>query len=191
MAMQRRSFLGAIPWVATAAARAAPPSALAALRAGGVVVLMRHAQTVAGVGDPPGFRLGDCATQRNLSDAGRAQARAVGAWFKREGLAASVVRSSAWCRCIDTATLAFGRAQTWPALNSFFDDRTGEPAQTQELVRALEQVNPGRFEAWVTHMVNIAALTGETLASGEALVVAAAAGRLRSLGRLQLPGGPT
>ena len=63
------------------------------------------------IGDPPGFRLGECATQRQLSETGREQAQRIGTWFSARGLAPAEVRSSAWCRCLDTATLAFGRAQ--------------------------------------------------------------------------------
>jgi phosphohistidine phosphatase SixA len=177
-------------------ARAAEPAAsaalaasapLAALRRGGAVLLMRHAQTDPGVGDPPGFRLDQCATQRNLSDAGRAQARAAGAWLAQQGLRPHAVRSSAWCRCIDTATLAFGRAEAWEALNSFFGDRSGEPGQSRRMLDALAQVRAGRFEAWVTHQVNISAFAGDFVGMGEAIVVRAAGGRVENVGRLQLP----
>ena len=76
-----------------------------ALRAGGHVALMRHADAPGGVGDPPGFRLDDCATQRNLSEKGRADAAKIGARLKLEGIAFEQVLSSPWCRCIDTAML--------------------------------------------------------------------------------------
>ena len=102
------------------------------LRQGGCVVLMRHAQTESGVGDPPGFTLGRCETQRNLSSAGRAQAARVGDAFRREDIAIASVRSSAWCRCTDTARLAFGRYTVWPAINSFFQgqgDHGARPGQ--------------------------------------------------------------
>ena len=76
-----------------------------ALRAGRHVALMRHADAPGGVGDPPGFRLDDCATQRNLSARGRADAVRIGARLKSEGIAFEKILSSPWCRCIDTATL--------------------------------------------------------------------------------------
>ena len=79
----------------------------AKLKAGGNVLLIRHASTESGLGDPPGFKLGDCTTQRNLNDEGRAQARRIGEWFSARGLKPARVRSSPWCRCLDTAALAF------------------------------------------------------------------------------------
>jgi phosphohistidine phosphatase SixA len=155
---------------------------IAALRSGGHVLVIRHAATVPGIGDPPGFRVDDCATQRNLSEDGRRDARALGARLAAAGVAFDQVLSSRWCRCLDTARLAFGRAEAWTALDSFFDDRAREPAQTAE-VRA-------RVAAWrgagtlvlVTHMVNIAALVGEGVAMGEAVAQARAgdAPRIRS-----------
>lgn len=172
-------LLALSPWPVLAAESVVP-----LLRRGGVAVLMRHAQTVSGVGDPPGFRLGDCSTQRNLSDAGREQARRSGQWFASQGLAPARVRSSAWCRCLDTARLAFGQAEPWPALNSFFDDRGTEPRQTAELRAALRDVPRGRFEVWVTHQVNITALTGEGTSMGEAVVVEPGADAPRVLGRI-------
>jgi hypothetical protein len=78
---------------------------LALVKAGGHALIMRHAQTVSGVGDPPGFRLDDCATQRNLSEAGRAQARAWSERLRAAGLASAPVLSSQWCRCLDTGRL--------------------------------------------------------------------------------------
>jgi hypothetical protein len=138
------------------------------LRAGRVAVLLRHAITDPGISDPDGFRLDTCSTQRNLSAEGRMQAQRIGAWFKARGLAPARVRSSAWCRCIDTATLAFGRAETWPALNSFFGDAGVRDRQSAALGAALPTIGVGTFEVWVTHQVNITALTGEFAQMGEA-----------------------
>jgi broad specificity phosphatase PhoE len=154
------------------------------LRQGGCVVLMRHAQTVAGVGDPPGFRLGDCRTQRNLSDEGREQARRVGEAFRQQGIVLSQVRSSAWCRCTDTADLAFGRHQVWPAINSFFRNNSGE-AQTREVLKAATSVRTPENWMLVTHQVNISALTGEFPAMGELFVTRPTGGdRLSVMARL-------
>lgn len=130
------------------------------------MVLMRHAQTVPGVGDPPGFRLGNCSTQRNLSDAGREQARQLGAAFAREGVRVDEVRSSAWCRCTDTAQLAFGRHTVWAPANSFFQGGDGT-AQTRELSRFVQDWPAPRNAVIVTHQVNMTALTGEFPAMGE------------------------
>ena len=76
-----------------------------ALRSGGHVALMRHTDAPGGAGDPPGFRIDDCATQRNLSEKGRADAEKIGSRLKREGIAFEKILSSPWCRCIDTAKL--------------------------------------------------------------------------------------
>ncbi len=159
------------------------------LRAGGVALMLRHATTDPGIGDPPGFRAGECATQRNLSDEGRDEARRIGAWFARQRLVPAAVRSSAWCRCLDTARLAFGTVAPWPALDSFFGQRTAgdERARLQALDAALRGIAPGRFEVWVTHQVNVSAATGEPVGMGEGVVVragAAAATRLPVLARL-------
>ena len=142
------------------------------LRAGGCAVLFRHAATEAGIGDPPNFRLGDCSTQRLLSDTGRAQSRRIGQRFKAQALQARSVHSSAWCRCRDTATLAFGEHSVLPALNSTFEDNSGQAAQTRLLRQRLAVIPAGQFEAWVTHQVNITALTGEWAGNGEAFIVA-------------------
>jgi len=176
IALQRRTF-GLVSLLGLAAgAGFGTPSRAATdaqfwdlLRAGGCVVLMRHAQTVPGVGDPPGMRLGDCATQRNLSEAGREQARRVGAAFARERIRVEEVRSSAWCRCIDTAELAFGRHTVWAPINSFFQGRQG-PEQTIAVLQAVQDLAAPRNLVLVTHQVNITALTGEYLAQGEVIV---------------------
>lgn len=164
-------------WLAWAGCLALPVTAQPAdpvaglLRQGGVAVMLRHAQTVAGVGDPPGFRIDLCSTQRNLSEEGREQAKRIGQWFQSQRLSPRAVLSSAWCRCIDTADLAFGRHVVWPALNSFFDGRQSEASQTAALRTALARIPAGQFEVWVTHQVNITALTGEVPSMGEALIV--------------------
>lgn len=174
--MQRREFLTAsalsltVPASLHAQTGAAPASGFwDLLRAGGCVVLMRHAVTVAGVGDPPGFRLDDCSSQRNLSDAGRAQASALGEAFRRERVQLAEVRSSAWCRCVDTANLAFGRHTVWSPLNSFF--QVGDRAsQTRAVLQAAAGLKAPANWMLVTHQVNMTALTGEFPASGEVFV---------------------
>ena len=168
--MFRRHFTGvllATPWLA----QAQPDALSARLRAGACVVLLRHAPTDPGIGDPPGFQLDRCRTQRNLSTGGRANAKRIGEWFKTRGLEPSAVQSSAWCRCKDTADLAFGRHKVWPALNSFFVESRTREAQTAQLLTALKEIPAGMFEVWITHQVNMTALTGEGMAMGEGLVL--------------------
>ncbi|MDH5286485.1 MAG: histidine phosphatase family protein [Betaproteobacteria bacterium] len=155
-------------------AHASADAAWAALKAGGHVLIVRHAQTVPGVGDPPQFRRDDCATQRNLSEAGREQSRSMGRRLREAGVAIGPVLSSAWCRCVDTAELAFGRVERYAPLDSFFGDRSREAAQTAALrERIRSHRGPGTL-VLVTHQVNITALTGEGPAMGEALVLAPA-----------------
>ena len=181
--MRRRELAGLalLPWVT---ARAADDTAfLRAVREGGCAVVLRHAQTVAGIGDPPGFALESCVTQRNLNDEGRAQARRIGEWFAGHGLRPVAVRSSVWCRCQDTARLAFGAVEVWPPLNSTFDDAALSSAATARLREALRAIPAAGFEVWVTHQVNITALTGRFAASGEGFVVDAA-GAVRAQARL-------
>lgn len=176
--MQRRQFQAFAFFAALSGGTArADDLWLPRLREGRCAVLLRHGQTTPGIGDPPGFQLGACGTQRNLSDEGQAASRRLGAWFRQRGLAPQAVRSSAWCRCKDTADLAFGQHVVWEPLNSTFDDarRSAAAAEgTAALRAALGAIPAGRFEVWVTHQVNITALTGEFVQMGEGLLVDAA-----------------
>lgn len=172
----RREFtLAGAAAIGTAAlpARAQAPGFWTLLREGGCVVLMRHALTEPGIGDPPNFKLGECGTQRNLSEAGRQQARRVGAAFTRERVTLDEVRSSAWCRCVDTAMLAFGQNTVWTPLNSFFGS-SGGPDQSNDVLRSVQGWMAPRNLMLVTHQVNVTALTGEYLSMGEILVTRAA-----------------
>ncbi len=182
--MKRRSALAAmaayLAQAPSSAQNSGPDSAqdsaqivAALMKAGGCVLMLRHAQTETGIGDPPGFALGQCSTQRNLSDEGRAQSRRLGAWFQAQGLRPRAVQSSAWCRCVDTATLAFGAPQLLPALNSTFGTSDKQPAQTRALKALLAGVPAGQFEVWVTHQVNMTDLCGAYPGLGEGFVVSA------------------
>jgi phosphohistidine phosphatase SixA len=158
-----------------------------ALRAGGHVVLIRHASTERGIGDPPGFRLEDCATQRNLSAGGRDEARRIGEAFRLRGIPVDEVLSSQWCRCLETARLAFGKAEAWPALNSNFNDpaRPAADKNREALARLSEMPKSGNL-VLVTHNFNIRDLTGESPAPGEMVVVAPLdAGGFRVVGKLR------
>lgn len=185
--MKRRHVLAGLglPWLGLPATASTADAALAELRRGGVAVLLRHAATEPGIGDPPDFRLGECSTQRQLSEQGREQSRRIGAWFSARGLVPADVRASAWCRCLDTATLAFGRSRVWTALNSFFGDRSVESSQSAALREALAKLPAQGFEVWVTHQVNISALTGVSPGMGEALVVRVSGGKVHNLARIR------
>jgi phosphohistidine phosphatase SixA len=158
-----------------------------ALEEPGVIVLFRHANAP-GTGDPPGFKLGDCATQRNLDAKGRAEARAIGEAFRRKGVKVGMVLSSQWCRSRETAALAFpGRVTDAPAFNSFFGNRAAEPEQTLAALDILLNWRGPGVLVVVTHQVNISALTGIAPQPGEGIVVQAANQALRLLGRLPPP----
>lgn len=140
------------------------------LRQGGYIVLIRHA-TAPGGGDPIDFDLSDCSTQRNLSQAGRDQSVAIGEAFRREQVPVLKVLSSQWCRCKDTAELAFGDYVEFPPLNSFFGRPEREAGQTAETLAYLgkEPVTDGNL-ILVTHQVNITALTSVFPGQGEVIV---------------------
>lgn len=159
------------PAAAQAERRADKAELLATWRQSGGVLLIRHAATEAGIGDPPGFVIGQCRTQRNLSEAGRQASRALGAWLQAQKFKPDAVRSSQWCRCQDTARLAFGAYEDWPALNSTFAGQ-GDPAAQQQALRERLQAMPvGRTEVWVTHQVIMTGLTGAYPGLGEGFVV--------------------
>jgi len=190
--MLRRSFLGMLALLGARPAVAGDADGeelWRRLREGGYVVLMRHAATVPGVGDPENFKLGVCATQRNLSDRGREDARRIGTAFRERHVPVSQVLSSRWCRCVDTAQLAFGRARPESMVDSMFND---DDAARQAKVRALRAYLSARKEAGnlvlVTHDINIRVLVGESLAQGEMVVALAQPdGTLKSVGVLPLP----
>lgn len=187
--MDRRDLLKAFAALSIAPpARSRSDASWSELQAGGVAILLRHARTEPGIGDPSGFRLGDCSTQRNLSEEGRQQAIRIGEALAARRIRVDQVLSSEWCRCLDTARLAFPRLEVepFPALNSFFADRAGEADRTREATARIAKSGASANVAMVTHHVNILALTGEVAGSGEAILVRASGTALRVVGRLAL-----
>lgn len=143
----------------------------ALLAKGGQVLMIRHGLTTPGVGDPPGFRLEDCATQRNLSEEGRAEARKLGEALKARGVPVGEVLASPWCRCVETARLAFGRSRTWDALANVFGRPQNVAAQLKSL-RPRVAAHRGKDNlVLVTHGSTTAALTGVSPATGEIVVL--------------------
>jgi phosphohistidine phosphatase SixA len=137
------------------------------------VLAMRHAITEPGVGDPPGYVIGRCETQRNLSAEGRAQARTLGERLASSGWRPERVFSSRWCRCLDTAALIAASVgappvRPWAALDSFFDAREREPTQTAALRARLGEPKLAR-QLWVTHQVNLTAMAGRSVGMGQAV----------------------
>jgi broad specificity phosphatase PhoE len=142
-----------------------------ALKSGNHIALLRHA-LAPGTGDPPEFQLGQCTTQRNLSDKGRDQARTIGGLFRENGIHQVRVFSSQWCRCMETAKLlALGPVAELPVLNSFFQNYERRESQTRMLLEWLGEQNLDRPTVLVTHQVNITALTGIYPDSGELVIV--------------------
>ena len=144
---------------------------MAGVAVGGNIVLLRHA-AAPGVGDPPEFRLDDCATQRNLSAEGRAQARRIGEALRRRGVEVDAVYSSEWCRCLQTAELDRRRpGDASSDAELVLRSGLGAGGAANRGVRAwLAGQRPRGSLILVTHQVNITALTGIVPASGEAVV---------------------
>jgi phosphohistidine phosphatase SixA len=159
--------------------------AVRALKSGGGVLMIRHANAP-GSGDPANFKIDDCATQRNLDERGRAQARAIGKVLRHHAIGRVRLYSSQWCRCLETARLMkLGDVQPLPALNSFF----GRPDDRERRIDALKaflakQPRDGEPIILVTHYVTIAAMTGEGVSSGEGVVLQLKNGPPQVVGRL-------
>jgi broad specificity phosphatase PhoE len=134
-------------------------------------VLIRHGLTTPGVGDPPGFRLEDCATQRNLNDEGRRESERVGEAFRRRGIQVGRVLSSPWCRCVETARLAFGNSEVWTPLSNLFGRPENREAQVRQMRARVSQAPAGGNLVLVTHGSTIAALTGIHPATAEMVVL--------------------
>lgn len=134
-------------------------------------VIMRH--TLApGTGDPQNFKLRDCSTQRNLSDEGREQAKAIGKRLREHGIDSIKVYSSQWCRCLETAKLlGIGDVEESTLLNSFFRNFEKREEQTQKLINWLNEQRLDRPILLVTHQVNITALTNVFPSSGEMVIL--------------------
>ncbi|MET4027160.1 phosphohistidine phosphatase SixA [Marinobacter sp. MBR-99] len=151
---------------------ASEDQAWTALREGRAVLMMRHA-LAPGTGDPGGFDLEDCSTQRNLNSVGREQARSWGPFLASRGITEARVFSSQWCRCMDTAReMDMGEVTEWPALNSFFRNRGDGDAQTRETIALVNELEPGAAVILVSHQVNVTGLTGVFPASNEGVILA-------------------
>lgn len=157
------------------------------LKGGGQVVLIRHAVTTPGVGDPEGMRLDDCGTQRNLTDEGRRDARLLGEAFRARGIAVERVLSSPWCRCLETARLAFGAAETWLPLSNLFGRPEKRAEQVREMRALVGERRTGGDLVLVSHGSTILALTGVSLDTAEMVVIAPEGdGRFSVTGRLRV-----
>ena len=142
------------------------------MKNGGHILMIRHA-LAPGTGDPANFRIGDCATQRNLDDRGRNQARSIGDWLRKQGIGSARVYSSQWCRCLETAKLLeMGPVTELPALNSFYELTQNREPYLKALRKFIaEQPSNGDLIILVTHLVTISAIANEGVSSGEGVLI--------------------
>ena len=158
---------------------------LNASSAKGYVLLLRHS-LAPGVGDPENFKLGDCSTQRNLSQEGRNDASEIGAWIKRQKVKIYRVESSRWCRARQSAELLdIGKVKLNKNLDSLFREINLEshPKTLKTKQQIISHRNKKGLLVLVGHYVNIAALVGVGVDSGEGVIVKAnKAGEIQVLG---------
>lgn len=172
-------FLFAVPALAHAT-----DAGWALLRDGGHVVLLRHA-FVTGTADPANFDIDNCATQLNLSARGKQQASRIGALFAARAAPIDHVLSSRYCRCLDTARIAFeAEPQLFSPLDLLKADPAGKTAQIAAVLKEIRDYSGSDNLVMVTHLENIVALTGIAPREGEAVVVAPDGDGLRVLGRV-------
>jgi broad specificity phosphatase PhoE len=170
-----------------AAARASEPL-WTLLKAGGQAILVRHAITTPGVGDPPDMRLDDCASQRNLTESGRAHARRLGEAFRARGITVDRLATSPWCRCVETARLAWGPAEVWTPLGNLYGRSERQAEQVREMRTLVSERRAGGNLVLVSHGSTISALTGVSPDPAEMVIVTPqGGGRFAVAGRLAVP----
>ena len=141
-------------------------------RKGDNVILIRHALAPGG-GDPDGFNINDCKTQRNLNEVGVNQSKKIGKIFRDNKIPIDIILSSEWCRCKDTALHAFGRFKEFSALNSTFSNPyiKNETRQIKEIKKYLKNWDgKGKNLILVTHYSIITAITVAVPGSGEIVI---------------------
>tara|TARA_B100000965_G_scaffold401583_1_gene425760 strand:- start:309 stop:860 length:552 start_codon:yes stop_codon:yes gene_type:complete len=144
---------------------------LNSLEEGGKLIFIRHA-IAPGNGDPDNFDLKDCSTQRNLDEKGIKQSEKIGLFFKINKIKIDKIISSEWCRCKDTAKIAFGKFETYSALNSFYDEKfvANEFKQIEDLKNYIKNWNSEKNLILITHFVVISSMLNIGSASGEIII---------------------
>jgi len=170
MALIRRSVWAAVALCAVFVSGAQAESVWDAMRAPGSVVVLRHSYAPGGF-DPPDARLEDCSSQRNLDENGRAQAARIGEAFRKNAIAVGKVLSSPRCRCLDTARLAFGRAQPWEVLQGALNDTELRRRRLAETKQVIDAHRSGAPLVLVTHGSVVTDLTGLNIRMGEFVVL--------------------
>ena len=141
------------------------------LEDGGKIIFIRHAYAP-GSGDPNNFNLNDCSTQRNLSDEGRKQAEYIGEFFRKKKIKIDKVLSSEWCRCKETAKIAFKNFSTNSFLNSFYSSKfaKNKDKQVKALKEYIKKFKSDKNLVLVTHYVLISEILNYGPSSGEIVV---------------------
>ena len=141
------------------------------LEDGGKLIFIRHAYAP-GNGDPNNFNLNDCSTQRNLNSIGRKQAKDIGEFFRVNEIKIFKVLSSEWCRCKETADIAFDNYSTNSFLNSFYSSKyaKNKDKQVEALNNYVKKFKSEKNLIFVTHYVLISEVLNYGPSSGEIVV---------------------
>ena len=154
------------------------------LKNGGNLIFIRHAYAPGG-GDPDNFDINDCSTQRNLSEEGRIQAKNIGNYFKENLIPIDKVISSEWCRCKETAEIAFKKFETNNFLNSFFSEKFSKnrTKQIKNLKKYINEWDGNKNLVFVTHYVVISEVLNYAPNSGEIVISNI---RLKKIGNIEI-----
>ena len=141
------------------------------LKKGGNLIFIRHAYAPGG-GDPENFIISDCSTQRNLNEDGKNQSKRIGQFFIENDILIDKVLSSEWCRCKDTAQIAFKNFETKNFLNSFFSAQfaSNKNQQIKDLKKYIKSWQSDKNLVLVTHYVLISEILNYTSSSGEIVI---------------------
>ena len=159
-------------------------SLINSLKDGKKIVFIRHA-IAPGSGDPKNFDIKQCTTQRNLNEDGKNQSKKIGDFFKQNKIKINKILSSEWCRCKDTAKIAFGKFETFNALNSFYEARfeKNRLRQIKDLKNFISSWESDSNLILVTHYVVIYDLLNSRVSSGEMIITDK---KLNIIGNLQI-----
>ena len=144
---------------------------LNSLKEGNKIIFIRHA-IAPGNGDPDNFDINDCETQRNLSEKGIKQSKNIGIYFEKNQIKIDKILSSEWCRCKDTAKIAFNNFETFDSLNSFYDAKfaQNEDMQIKNLKKYIKSWESDKNLILVTHFVVISSILNVGISSGEMII---------------------
>ena len=141
------------------------------LKNSGKLIFIRHAYAP-GSGDPSNFDISDCTTQRNLSNLGKIQSKEIGNFFSKNNILIDKVYSSEWCRCKETATIAFSNYEIKKSLNSFFGEKftKNKDYQVVNLKKFIKNWDGKKNLVFITHYVVISEILNYGASSGEIVI---------------------